>query len=144
MNQYKIYFSGSIRGGGEHRKIYGEIIEELKKYGEVLTEFVGDMSLTYKGTNLPTDEIYKRDISFLDQSNVVVAEVTTPSLGVGYEIAYVELRKPVICLYKPEEGKALSAMIKGNPNVKVYEYNSIEEVKNILRKEFEGKFSTKN
>lgn len=109
------------------------MIEKLKEYGEVLTEFVGDSTLTYSGSNLPPDEIYKRDVSLIDQSDIVVAEVSTPSLGVGYEIAYAESKNiPVICLYRPEEGKALSGMIEGNPKVKLLRYKDIDEVEGII------------
>lgn len=36
----------------------------------------------------------------------LVSEVTVPSLGVGYEIGRaVAMKKPVLCLYRPQEGK---------------------------------------
>ena len=36
----------------------------------------------------------------------IVAEVTQPSLGVGYEIGRaVDMKKPILCLYRPQEGK---------------------------------------
>ncbi|MFZ2522129.1 MAG: nucleoside 2-deoxyribosyltransferase [Minisyncoccia bacterium] len=131
----KIYFSGSIRGGWEHQEIYHSIIGLLKKQGEVLTEFVGDSTLTYKGSSLPTSEIYKRDVGLIDMSDIVVAEVSTPSLGVGYEIAYAESKGiPIICLYKPEEGKSLSGMIEGNPNVRLFRYNNVSEAEEIINK----------
>ena len=40
-----IYFSGSIRGGRDDVDIYNRIISYLKKYGNVLTEHIGDNSL---------------------------------------------------------------------------------------------------
>lgn len=130
----KIYFSGSIRGGRGHAEMYASIISELRKYGEVLTEFVGDGTLTQMGSSMPSGEIYSRDVSFLRESDVVVAEVSTPSLGVGYEVAYAEsLKLPIICLYREEDGKSLSAMIDGNPNIKVFRYNDISDVVKIFK-----------
>ena len=41
----KIYFAGAIRGGRSDQNLYFEIINYLKKYGEVLTEHVGDKSI---------------------------------------------------------------------------------------------------
>ncbi len=38
----KLYFAGSIRGGREDAALYRRIIQELGKYGDVLTEHVGD------------------------------------------------------------------------------------------------------
>lgn len=135
----KIYFSGSIRGGRDDQKIYHAIINFLKERGEVLTEFVGDSTLTYKGSNLPSEEIYNRDVSLIDKSDIVVAEVSTPSLGVGYEVAYAEAKQvPVICLYRPQEDKTLSAMVAGNPYFKLFRYNNIEEVQQILEKEIKS------
>lgn len=134
----KIYFSGSIRGGGEHRKNYGVIITELKKYGEVLTEFVAEVSTNYQSSKLPTEEIYDRDTRLIMECDIVVADVSIPSLGVGYEVAYAEaLKKPIICLYMPIPGNKLSAMIEGCPNVKLCKYKDMEEMKSILKNEFE-------
>ena len=45
----KIYFCGSIRAGRVDAPLYARLIEELKKYGTVLTEHVGDQSLLNKG-----------------------------------------------------------------------------------------------
>ncbi len=131
----KIYFAGSIRGGREDKKLYLDIIELLRDYGEVLTEHIGDQALSELGDDGPTDEyIYERDMKFLNQSNVVVAEVTQPSLGVGYELAFAEkMNLPVICLYRPREGKRLSAMITGNPYFKVKEYSGLEELKEFFK-----------
>ena len=124
----KIYFAGSIRGGYEDRRIYLALIEKLQRFGEVLTEHVGDPELTEAGeSGLPDEEIYRRDMSWLQEADVIVAEVTAPSLGVGYEIARAEsLGKPVICLYRQQEGRRLSAMIAGSPQLQVHVYEDID------------------
>ena len=131
----KIYFSGSIRGGRENRDIYSEIIKELHKYGSVLTEHVGFKNLSVIGeVNMPVAEIYKRDMDWLVESDIVIAEVTTSSLGVGYEIGQAEaLKKPIYCFYHVEGDSSLSAMIEGNPNVKLYKYGTVEDVVGILK-----------
>lgn len=37
---------------------------------------------------------------------MVVAEVTQPSLGVGYELGWaVALGKPILCLFRPQSGR---------------------------------------
>lgn len=80
----KIYFSGSISGGRGDQALYLEIITLLKHYGEVLTEFIGDGTLTHMGiTTLTPVEIYTKDTNWLKECDVVVAEITTPSLGWG-------------------------------------------------------------
>ena len=129
-----IYFSGSIRGGRSDADFYKKIIEHLKLYGNVLTEHVGNSSVTSFGENSLTDiEIHDRDMEMINDSNIIVAEVTNPSLGVGYEIRRaIEIGKSVICLYKKTKGKRLSAMISGSKNIINREYTDINSVKKIL------------
>jgi len=56
--------------------------------------------------NLNDAEILERDMQWLSQAHVVVAEVTQPSLGVGFEIARaITLNKPVLCLFRPSSGQ---------------------------------------
>lgn len=126
----KIYFTGSVRGGRDDQEVYYKIIEYLKKYGEVLTEHLGDPKLSEQGEPLPEEYIFKRDMDFLRKSDILVAEVSTPSLGVGYEIAKAEeLGKRILCLCKKfEDGKKLSAIIKGDKNLITKEYANLEEV----------------
>ena len=130
----KIYFSGSISGGRGDQALYLEIITLLKTYGEVLTEFIGDGTLTHMGiTTLTPVEIYTKDTNWLKECDVVVAEITTPSLGVGYEIAYAEaLGKKVIGLYRQLPDKRISAMITGNEYVQCFVYSDLKELPAIF------------
>lgn len=133
----KIYFAGSIRGGRDDGHLYSQIISLLSQYGTVLTEHIGDEKLLVEGEKDFTDaHIYERDIEFLTETDVIIAEVSTPSLGVGYEIGWTESRnKKILCIYRPFEGKRLSAMIAGNKNLTVKEYKTIEDLE-IIFKEF--------
>lgn len=131
-----IYFAGSIRGGRGDQAIYEQIIERLRRYGTVLTEHVGDVNLPLGGENAADCDIHDRDLDWLRSADVLVAEVTTPSLGVGYEIGRaVEWGKRVICLYRPSDGKRLSGMIAGCRDLIVHEYSQAADVDRILQKE---------
>jgi nucleoside 2-deoxyribosyltransferase len=132
----KIYFAGSIRGGRDDQEIYFSIIDELGKYGTVLTEHLGDKNLTDQGEQAVTDEfIFRRDMDWVKETDLIVAEVTTPSLGVGYEIGQAQaLDKRIICLYRPSEGKRLSAMISGNSYVEIFEYKTIKDIVEVFQK----------
>ena len=112
----KIYFAGAIRGGRDDAKLYKKIITYLGDIGQVLTEHVGDQDLDKMGEKEEIDVgIYQRDIEWLQSADAVVAEVTMPSLGVGYELGIAEkLNKPVLCLYRSRKDKRLSAMVQGN------------------------------
>ena len=130
----KIYFAGSIRGGREDAALYLQIIEYLKTFGEVLTEHIGDPNISDIGDDGPTDRyIHDRDLEWLQSANVVVAEVTSVSMGVGYEIGRaVECGKKVLCLFRPDSGKNLSAMISGCPNLELVNYRDLEEAKTAI------------
>jgi nucleoside 2-deoxyribosyltransferase len=132
----KIYFAGAIRGGRDDVKLYEEIIMYLRSKGQVLTEHVGSQNLDGMGEKEKIDSsIYKRDMEWLQSADVIIAEVTTPSLGVGYELGIAEkLKKPTLCLYRVSEGKCLSAMISGNKMFDCCEYNKITEVKLHINK----------
>lgn len=134
----KIYFSGSIRGGRDHQVWYAHIVAELQKYGEVLSRFIADKDLTsYGSKNMTDEEIYTRDISLIEESDVIVADITTPSLGVGYEIAYAEnIHKKIFCLYQNIENKKPSAMITGNMHCVVFSYTSEEDISLIIKNIF--------
>ncbi|XP_078676101.1 5-hydroxymethyl-dUMP N-hydrolase-like [Branchiostoma floridae x Branchiostoma belcheri] len=136
----KIYFCGSIRGGRCDAELYARIIEQLKAYGTVLTEHVGFKEPVLKHIEGNDVAIHTQDMAWLQESDVVVAEVTQPSLGVGYEIGKaVGWNKRILCLYRPADGKGLSAMIRGahdGKNFIVKDYQE-PEVPGIL-KEFLG------
>ena len=129
-----IYFAGSISGGRGDQAIYSQIIEILKQHGTVLTEHFGEAALTAAGENLADRDIHDRDLEWLRKADVLVAEVTTPSLGVGYEIGRaVEWGKRVIGLYRPSPERRLSGMIAGCAGIMVHPYDEPSELPAILR-----------
>ena len=134
ISSMKIYFAGAIRGGRDDAKLYGEIIAYLGSKGRVLTEHVGDKHIDSTGEKGGLDAvIYQRDIKWLQSADAVVAEVTTPSLGVGYELGIAEkLKKPILCLYQPRENKRISAMVKGNNKLSCWEYNNLIEAQSYI------------
>jgi 2'-deoxynucleoside 5'-phosphate N-hydrolase len=139
-----IYFAGSIRGGRDDWKIYAEIIALLRQYGTVVTEHVGDANVSLGGENAPDRHIHDRDVGWLRGADVLVAEVTAPSLGVGYEIGRaVEWGTKIICLYRPSDGRKLSGMIAGCPALSVHHYSRIEDLKQILDRELTGTTGTR-
>ena len=103
--------------------------------------------------------IHDRDMRLLGEADSVVAEVTIPSHGVGYEIGRAaEMKKKILCLYRPQDDKSkvqgndqaikvnlrnircfpgLSAMLAGMPSstATVLEYKE-EELGSIFEKFF--------
>ncbi|XP_075060624.1 5-hydroxymethyl-dUMP N-hydrolase [Mixophyes fleayi] len=148
MAALSVYFCGSIRGGREDRALYERIIGELRLYGRVLTEHIARPEITETGEDAIEEGdkfIHDRDIQWLQQADVVVAEVTQPSLGVGYELGRaVAMNKKILCLFRPSSGRVLSAMIRGAHNgrsVLVRDYEP-QEVEEILSQYFTTTFSS--
>jgi len=138
----KIYFAGSIRAGRNDAAVYEAMIGWLRAFGAVLTEHVGDPALSGRGDDGPTDRsIHDRDMAWLASCDCVVAEVTTPSLGVGYELGWAAAwGKPVLCLHRSESARPLSAMIAGCPGIQTVSYSSMDEAKAVME-EFIGKIT---
>lgn len=136
----KIYFAGSIRGGRDDVNIYLEIIRHLQTKGEVLTEHIGSAALNTMGEDGVTDKfIHDRDMAWLLSSDVIVAEVTNPSLGVGYELGRgYEKGVKILCLYRESDKRKLSAMIRGSEKITSENYTTLEEAKQIINKYFEN------
>lgn len=136
----KVYFAGSIRGGREDAALYRRIIEYIQKTDTVLTEHVGDLSLSKHEGSTPKGfsegekdlAIYLQDTGWLQESDIVVAECTIPSLGVGYELAYAEkLGKPVHIFYDSTR-TTLSAMLTGDKYFDIHPYKTEEEIYPVI------------
>ena len=123
----KIYFACSIRGGEPDREWFQQLIQHVKQYAQVMTEHSFDYSYD---DEIKKDDvwIYTTDMGWLRESDAVIAEVTAPSLGVGYEIAKAEeWGLPVLMLYRDSPNRAPSAMLNGNKNLPMITYNEKKE-----------------
>jgi nucleoside 2-deoxyribosyltransferase len=128
----KIYFAGSIRGGRVDADLYRRMIEYMKKTDTVLTEHVGSPHLNLMEQGKRDVEIYDQDTAWLRESDMVIAECTCPSLGVGYELAYAErFGKPCHIFYDRSKTQ-LSAMLTGDPYFHIHPYTSEEEIFSAL------------
>ncbi len=130
----KIFLSGSIRGGRQLLETYRFMFDALEEAGvEVLSWHVVDPELENVELRMTEEEIYARDLGLLVKSDALIAEVTVPSTGVGYEICRALVQKiPVLCLYSPDA--AVSAMILGNPDslLEARAYPDKTSLKNII------------
>jgi len=125
----KVYFSCSLTGGRNDEAIYGALVDHLQAAGhEVLTAHLARPEVMRAERVVDPGEVYHRDIAWIEECRVLVAEVSTPSHGVGYEIAYaLERGKPVLCLYRRDT--RVSKMITGNDSrtLRVVAYTSADE-----------------
>ena len=116
-----IYFSGSITGGRDDVALYGELIAAFEAAGHrVVSGAVGDAAVGAGGEGGDARAIYERDLAWIRESDLLVAEVSVPSHGVGYEISAARhlFGKPVVALTR----RRCSAMIAGDPEIELVEY----------------------
>ena len=87
------------------------------------------------GEALDACAIFERDVGWLAEADVLVAEVSTPSTGVGYEIATMRYRyrKPVIALYRPAFTARCTAMVSGDGGIELIEYDALADLLPRLR-----------
>jgi nucleoside 2-deoxyribosyltransferase len=131
----KIYFACSISGGRKDEKAYQYLIKVLTGMGiDVPTAHIAETGVEEVDAREEPGDIYDRDVNWIQEGDLLIAEVSTPSHGVGYEIGYaLDLEKPVLCLFK--KGVMVSKMITGNSHrlLAVMEYKDMSNAEEILR-----------
>ncbi len=119
-----IFFSCSITGGRDDQHVYQAIIDYLKHSGHTLpTAHLAQENVLDLEASSSAQEIFQRDVDWIWGCDGLIAEVSTPSHGVGYEIAFaLSIGKPVLCLH--QKNRRVSKMISGNshPLISVSEY----------------------
>ena len=82
--------------------------------------------------------VFERDASGVRGCDMIIAEVSIPSHGVGMEIMLAHtLGKKVICVY--HQGAKLSWMIKGFPGAVLIEFKDEGDLRKKLSMELSGK-----
>lgn len=124
-----IYFSCSITGGRQDQQVYQVIVEAMLAAGhQVPTALLSSADILTLEDRASAAEVYRRDVAWVRGCDVLVAEVSTPSHGVGYEIALaLALGKPVLCCY--QRGRRVSKMLLGNdsPGLRLAAYHHPHE-----------------
>ena len=131
----KVYFAGSIRGGRADAELYGRVIRHIQKEHIVLTEHIGDLSRSkLEGVENSDVAIYEQDTAWLREADLVIAECTTPSLGVGYELAYAESHNIPVHIFYDKSRTRLSAMLAGDKYFHIHPYAGEEELLQMVDK----------
>lgn len=127
----KIYYAHSIKWS----HIWWEwepsdVIPILQsRWHEILSEEI------YTINNTLTDiDIFIRDKSMVDESDLILANLTNPSLWVWYELWYAEAQwKKIIWFFQWNITKRISSMIAGNKNIPVYNIEILNELEQIIK-----------
>src|SRR5258708_14957923 len=126
-----IYFAGAISGGRADVSHYRQIVQALENDGHyVLAGAVASEEVSAHGESIDAAAIWARDLSWSQEADVLVAEVSLPSTGVGYEVSAARYRygKQVICLYRAGHTKRCSPMSAGDAGVDLIEYEETPEM----------------
>jgi len=131
----KIYFAGAISAGRERQALYAEMVHFLEALGtEVLSAHVAKAEVLEHEAKLTAEEIFNRDMRLIENCAGMIAEVSRPSLGVGYEIAMaLALWRPTLCLC--EQGIFLTRMLTGNshPRLQIRFYHEAADWQEALK-----------
>jgi 2'-deoxynucleoside 5'-phosphate N-hydrolase len=129
-----IYFACSITGGRQDELVYQRLVAALQDYGhQVPTALLASPDVMPLEGVVSADDVYARDVGWITECDMLLAEISTPSHGVGYEIGYaLSLGKKVLCLYR--KGKKVSKMILGNPHplLTVHAYDTPDHAVDML------------
>lgn len=130
-----IYFACSITGGREFETIFQALVEAMLADGHIVpTAHLANPGVRELETLVIPEDVYARDVAWIRGANVLVAEVSTPSHGVGYEIGFaLGLGKPVLACHRQD--RTISKMISGNPDPKlmVRRYKTTDEAVQVVR-----------
>ncbi len=129
-----VYCAGAIKGDSSYKESYQEIIEIVKKDGHsALSELNPEFKAAFP---LNEKQVFQRDIKWIEKSSLMIAEISGPSLGVGFEISYALYMReiPVLALYDADVEK-VSAMITGCDSELLYvkSYNNKTELSELIK-----------
>ena len=129
-----IYFACSITGGRQDELVYQKLVAALQEIGHhVPTALLASPEVMPLEGVVSAQDVYGRDVAWITGCDLLLAEISTPSHGVGYEIGYaLGLGKRVLCLHR--QGRKISKMILGNPDPRltVRAYTTPEEAVHLL------------
>lgn len=111
-----VYFACSITGGREFEPVYQAIVSALiADRHEIPTAHLANSDVMAEEAVVTPREVYERDVTWIQNCDALIAEVSVPSHGVGYEIGCaLNAGKFVLCLH--QENRKISKMISGNPH----------------------------
>ena len=118
----KIYLAHSLTQAPEEFKIEMEKLKNLLKEKYEVLEFKGLINGT-------AEEVYKHDVQCVMDCDLLLAEVSYPAIGLGFEIATaLTHKKRVLCC--AQTNAKVSRLVLGisDTNFKFLRYNEFNEI----------------
>ena len=143
----RIYLACTVRGDRGGVVAGRAICERLQQLGhEVLTTHLLADDANVAEAALTEAEVYRRDLAWLSGCDVLVAEASGSSYGVGFEVGFVLGRaeatgQRVVLLYDRARRNAVSRLIIGNCDAActTFGYGSIDELVAFIDERFAAK-----
>src|SRR5260370_30100903 len=133
----KIYFGFTVAGDRSAIDTALRVVRLLEELGhEVLTRHLVDDNAWEADRRISAQDVYRRDMAWLEQCELFIAEVSGSSFGLGFETGYLlgATNKRVILLYRREVEGKVSLLISGNShaNCTLMPYATVEEVEKFI------------
>src|SRR5580692_11581215 len=133
----KIYFGFTVAGDRSAVTVARKIVDVLvEMHHEVLTRHLVEDNAWEVDRRMTPKEVFLRDMKWLEQCDVFIAEVSGSSFGLGFETGYLlgATSKKVVLLYRWEAQRNVSLLITGNmhANCTLVPYDTVEEVKQLI------------
>lgn len=130
-----VYFSAAVSLDRSMVPIYQQIVKELENLNHIVSSEGGVIDPEFiPPINKSPSQIFTEASRRIDESDVVVAEVTKPSWGTAFLIEYaLNHGKQVLALYYKEAAMPLPMMIEGHPELYVAHYSK-GNIKTVLKK----------
>ena len=144
MSRLRVYLACTVRGDRAGVAAGRVICERLQANGhEVLTTHLLAEDVEAAESRLTEEQIFERDLEWLTACDVLVAEASGSSYGVGFEVGYILGRaassgQEVVLLYDASRRHAISRLITGNndPACTALGYASTEELTDFIDRRF--------
>jgi len=138
----RVYLACTVRGNRAALDTARRLAQLIEALGHtVLTSHLLDDAVDQTESLIADAAVFERDLEWLEQAEVLVAEASGSSYGVGFEVGYTLARAPasgqrVLVLYDEARRSSISRMIAGNtsPYCRVFGYRTPDEVDDFLRR----------
>src|ERR1700692_2191895 len=133
----KIYFGFTVAGDRSAIDTARKVVQLLEDLGhQVLTRHLVDDDAWDADRRISAQDVYRRDMAWLEQCEIFIAEVSGSSFGLGFEAGYLlgATNKRVILLYLRELEHKVSLLIRGNlhANCTLVPYAAVEEAEEVI------------
>src|SRR5271154_1581088 len=133
----KIYFGFTVAGDRSGIEAARKIVVLLERVGhEVLTRHLVEDDAWEADRRISAEDVYRRDMAWLEQCDLFIAEVSGSSFGLGFETGYLlgATNKRVILLYRRDLESKVSLLITGNmhANCTLIPYAALQEVEDFI------------